>query len=181
MIKANYLYRKKNNPEKTFLVTNIEFDLDKVKVVGYTNKGFRKYYDISYFKRNFIQEKELDYSNYKDNLLQYAEQVPEIKSVLEQICRRLHPGGYFHPGDIVFATQEIGWYLRGNPTKDDCLDSPYVIKDIIQVEESLTTYIVILEAQFNTRKSENLCIPMYQDRYSRNDAYACLRRYDMPY
>ena len=173
------LYRCKTDNSVTFLLD----ESDEEYVSGYLKDGIAKEYSKKYFDKNFVLEK-FDYSSLDKHIMQYITTVPELSPVLKQICRRLHPGGYFHVGDIVFGTENIGYYSpRDKDYGSGLIDYPMTITEIKRVTDSSTAYIIGMCPNYNIHDMVNktLYIPMYQDRYSKIDAYACLRRYDLPY
>lgn len=173
------LYRCKTDDSITFLLDLGESDEESV--VGYLKDGITKSYTKKYFDKNFVLEK-FDYSNLDKHILQYITTVPELSPVLEQICRRLHPGGYFHVGDIVFGTENIGYYSQRD-YDFRLIDYPMTITEIKRATDSSTAFIIGMNPNYEVYELVNktLYMPMYLDRYSKIDAYACLRRYDLPY
>lgn len=183
MIKTEALYRRKNNPEETFLAYEIQTTYltggkEKITVSGFLKNGESKSYTKEYLLKNFIIDLP-DYGPMKEHIVQYSDQVPAVKKLFRQLCRRFHPGGYFHVGDLVYGTDSIGYYST-DTRYDRLIELPLKIIDI-QSMPSSTAKIIVLESKYGTIETQRVCIPMYQDRYSEIDAYACLRRYDMPY
>ena len=178
MIKDGF-YRNKKDDKMTLLITQSDEGEDYIE--GFNEKGIVKRYK----RKTFLSKYKLENPSYlglEKHLIQYANQVPEVSAVIQQILRRLHPGGYFHVGDVVFGTKEIEYYIQEN-RMGDLLEVPLEIIDISKLSGyGNMVYIISLKSIYNTRPSDKaMCIPMYQDRYSKIDAYACLRRYNMPY
>ena len=179
MMQIGELYRDKSNPENTYLLSSVD-EYTKT-CIGFDKKGKIKELKIETFKKRYSVIKP-DYSNLEKHLIQYALQNSEVSLVLQQILRRIHPGGYFHIGDIVFGTQEIGYYTNVRRC-EDLIELPLEIVDILNCAGGMA-YLVMLKSLYTNRKEDKndlICLPMYQDRYSKIDAYACLRRYNMPY
>ena len=179
MIKLDTLYRNNKNSEITFFAV-CHSTYKEEEITGYLRDGTEKVYKLKYFKKNFTPVLP-DYSVLEKHLLEYINQVPEVESVFQQILRRLHPGGYFHVGDIVYGTKEIGYYASHHRL-EELISIPLEIVEIIKAnEDSTTTRFIVMKQKHSISREEKLCIPIYQDRYSKIDAYACLKRYDMPY
>lgn len=180
MIKVGDLYRNIKDNSITFLVDDDDPYDDSV--YGYLKNGVSKSFSKKYFNKNFVHE-QIDYSVLDKHIMQYITTVPELSSIRDQICRRLHPGGYFHVGDIVFGTENIGYY-SSKPYDFRHIQYPMKIIEITLAVDSSTVYIIRMEPVYDCNPenyNKDLYMPMYQDRYSKIDAYACLRRYDLPY
>jgi len=174
------LYREKKNPENTFFVSKFSCWDDGEVISGYTNNGIEKTYKKKYFCSHFIVDKP-NYSSIEEHILPFLTQTPELNEILNRLCRRFHPGGYFHVGDIVYGTKCICYYIPHYDYDHDLIDYPMKITDIREINSYSTAKLILMEGVYKIRQDSELSIPMYQDRYSNIDAYACLRRYDMPY
>ena len=119
-----------------------------------------------------------DYSKLLPVFLHFAMNDQELRRRLMILARRLHPGGYFHEGNIVYVTSP----LCLNP--DDIrygryLERSYKIESI--EPDGSIPLLSIITLRSTEWYEEQVKVPMYADRFIPTDAYTCLRRYDMPY
>ena len=170
------LFRSKKDPDKTFLVYEEDF---RGKLLGVNSDGISKSYTTQYLNKNFEPEIP-DYSKFGDQLLRLAQEDPVLLQSLQQICRRLHPGGYFHKGDKVFAVKKYPFFETKDRDIQDLINWPLEIVDFIDSKTS-TVRLMILNPLYRTDNSIVYRIPIYLDGYYEVDAFACLRRYNMPY
>ena len=157
---------------------------------SYSSKGNKDY--VCILNRNGKREEDIlestflknyekvtpDYNKLLPAFLDFAMNDKELKRKLMILARRLHPGGYFHVGDVVYVTSPLCLNL------DDfrygrCLERPYQIESI-NPEGSIPLLSIITLRSIEWH-DEQIRVPMYADRFIPTDAYTCLRRYDMPY
>lgn len=116
-----------------------------------------------------------------------------IRRAIFPIMRRLHPGGYFNVGDLVFMdapyiTREadnissLGWNSYTGTTT-------FIIRDIIPDFSKGDGYDSVVIAPWRGPKValdkydgiNDIAIPISTDRYTEQDAYFYLHRFDQPY
>lgn len=132
-----------------------------------------------------------DFSGLIPNLLEFALNDFSLKQGLLKLARRLHPGGYFHVGDYVFIIKEyLNEHLfesgenRERPFKIISIDNMGPLSQLITIAPSRSWYKSGVEEEGDEnsfKESGKIRIPLYLDKFESNDAFTCLRRYDISY
>ena len=194
-----YSLKKKDTGEIVTIVSQSwgSHEGHKYTLVG--KDGIPKVLSESTVKKNYDP---VDYPNLKETL-KVVEGLFETSTMLQRaifpIMRRLHPGCYFNVGDLVHLTSPV-------PKEYDHFSS-----EGFSAYSGSTTFIVVGiedndlyfrgssgegEAIGNIRickwkgkgipldrydSSGDICIPLFKDRFSQDDAYFYLQRFDQPY
>ena len=127
-----------------------------------------------------------DFSNIIPNLLELALNDYLLRTAVFKLARRLHPGGYFHVGDHVYI---ISGYLNEQLFETgENRETPYKIISIDVIAPLLQLVTIIPSNKWDSESEDEdsynhtkIKLPLYLDKFDSNDAFTCLRRYDMPY
>lgn len=147
------------------------------------------------------QYEPVEYPNLKEALA-IAEGMFETSSSLRRaiypIMRRLHPGGYFRPGDLVFLNTPFPM-VRDNYSHDAFTHGEITVNIFIVVSVSEDVHRSrsdgvdesIGQVGISHWKGPgvplekydypDISIPIHKDKYATEDAYFYLQRFDQPY
>lgn len=125
-----------------------------------------------------------DLSHILPNLLELALNDYLLRETMFKLARRLHPGGYFHVGNYVYILSEyISDYLI---ERGENRERPYKIISIDNVAPLVQLVTIVRSNNWEQQEDDEdhvdrKKIPLYLDKFDSNDAFTCLRRYDLPY
>ncbi len=128
-----------------------------------------------------------DFSNIIPNLLELALNDYQLREAVFKLARRLHSGGYFHVGDYVYIIGKE--YLNEHMIETgENREIPYKIISIDVIAPLLQLVTIVPSNRWDSDSEDEdrynhkkIKLPLYLDKFDSNDAFTCLRRYDMPY
>lgn len=161
------------------------------EIVG--KDGVRKKIKEKEFNKRF-QKVSFDFSKILPMALQLVDNCEYIRRFLYPIARKLHPGGYYYPGCLVYF--QFDNFLQGSePVKIDRLShTTYIVTEIqdfpyggwsIGSEDDCLGSISV--ARYRGPKVDldkydaDYHLPLSKDILREGDAYCYLKRYDLPY
>lgn len=182
-IKYGQVWRNKNTGKTVFIqdeVANFSTSGSRHSdVVVLDDKGQKQMAINSKDFRKDYEKVDFDINRLLPSLLQYLSNTnTSIYRSLEVIARRLHPGGYFQVGCIVFIISPL-FLCETDLRYGQTCEKPYEIINIYPSVDVPLLNFLVLESKYYQK--DTIEVPMYHDRISEVDAYSCLRRYDLPY
>lgn len=191
-----YSLKKKDTGEIVTITSQSWGSSDGRKYTVVGKDGVPKVLSESTVEKNY---EPVTYPNLKE-ALKVVEGLFETSYMLQKaifpIMRRLHPGNYFNLGDLVHITSPIPKEYDHFSTEGYRPCSGTTVFIIVRIEDSTySRYTGGGESMgmigicrwrgkgvpLDSYDSEDICIPIFKDRFSQDDAYFYLQRFDQPY
>ena len=150
--------------------------------------GEKKEIELEKFKKDY-EVISVDITPVIPALQSYLEVCPQAKNIFFSLMRKIHPGGYFHVGDLVYITYDGASWAFGIVSRDTHLlqfgpSNPYIITKISENDLRIHRYISKMPdpEQYENIPGE-LVLPISIDIevISGRDVYSLLSRYDTEY
>lgn len=166
----------------------------KYTVVG--GDGLYKEYSESKYNSLF-EPIEVDYSRVLSVLTELVKTNEDAQRIIQPLARRLHPGGYFSPGDLVYfqfdgyCEDSLPMEIRKDFRYGRSFNSTSRTFIVLDVYDEMCTVESVEYGRLNIAhwKGPDVDIEKYNTDFSLPicksgfaiDAYYYLKRYDMPY
>ena len=148
--------------------------------------------DLDYIIDNFEVPENFDYKKIVEvlvsQLVNDEDIYSDLNNILNAFARRLHPGGYYHEGDLVYFIRP-DFFIEN--TKDICYaweyycgaNNPWLIKEIRPDSGDMCkSYIVLCRySDSDKNNSQTINIPIHSNKIYRSDAYSLIRKYGTLY